>query len=82
MSKKVMKLQFRHSPCCPSGQHRVPVRRPHRLPGHGRQGEALPGPDLQHAAQGIFIQRDSQQEGGAGDNVRAVHTCAGERIST
>ena len=61
----------------PPSWQRVPLRRPDRLAGHGRQGAALPRADLQHAAQGLLLQRDTQQARRARDHVRAVHASTG-----
>ena len=56
----------------------IPLRGPHRVAGDGGQRAALPGADLQHAPQGLLVQRDSQQEGGARHHLRAVHSGSGE----
>ena len=55
--------------------HRPPPRGPHSLPDNGGQGAAVPGADLQHPAERLLLQRDTQPEGGTGHHLRSMHPC-------
>lgn len=58
------------------GGHSDPVRGADRLAADGQPRAAVPGPDQQHAAAPVQLQRDPQPAGGAGHHVRAMHTGA------
>lgn len=52
------------------------VRRADRVPGDRLPGAAVPGADLQHAAQGVQLQRDPQPARRPRHHVRPVHARA------
>lgn len=58
------------------GGHSDPVRGADRLAADGQPRASVPGPDQQHAAAPVQLQRDPQPAGGAGHHVRAMHTGA------